>query len=163
MPRYELMYILNSSISDDEVPQIAQNVLKMVSDYGGTDIEEQQLGKKKLAYPIKKTRNAHYVVVAFTMDGKKINEFDAKIRTQDASIIRYLIANLDEHILRSAKDAVIQASMTRILPVATEEGETPIAPSAESAPKPRKVETVSAVEVNLDEEIEKALTEDIIK
>jgi small subunit ribosomal protein S6 len=77
------MYILGSHIADPDVPALTEQVKKFVSDFGGTDIEESQLGKKKLAYPVKKTRNGYYVVVNFNMDAKKINELDARIRTQD--------------------------------------------------------------------------------
>ena len=88
MPKYELMYILASSVSDDQVPVITEQVKKFVTDFGGTNLEETQLGKKKLAYPIKKTRNGYYVVVSFDMEGTKVNDFDAKIRAPTMSIIR---------------------------------------------------------------------------
>ena len=90
-----------------------RGILKFAEDFGGTDIKETQLGKKKLAYPIKKTRNGHYIVVNFTMDGKNINAFDAKIRTQNTNIIRYLIVNLDEHLERMEKDRIVQSKIVR--------------------------------------------------
>ena len=97
MPQYELMYLLGSHVADDEVPKISAGILKFAEDFGATEVKESQLGKKKLAYPIGKTRNGHYVVVNFAMEGKNINTFDAKIRTQDSIIIRYLLTNRDEY------------------------------------------------------------------
>src|SRR4051794_8583708 len=106
MPQYELMYLLGSQVADTDVQGISDNVQKFVTDLGGTGVVVTPLGKKKLAYPIKKTRNGHYVVVNFAMDTKKINELDAKVRTQDSVIIRYLLINLDEHLERMEKDKV---------------------------------------------------------
>ncbi len=160
MPQYELMYLLGSHVADDEVPKISQGILKFAEDFGATDVKETLLGKKKLAYPIGKTRNGHYVVVNFTMDAKNINAFDAKVRTQDASIIRYLMANMDEHLQRLEKDKIVQSKIVR-------RGPQPEAPKHPAAGEPAlKKETVPLVEINqeeLDKKIEQALSEDLTK
>ncbi len=172
MPRYELMYILASSVSDDQVPTTAQTIEQYVTNNGGTEISHEQLGKKKLAYPIKKTRNGHYGVITFTAEGKGVNDLDAKIRTQKATIIRHIIVNIDEHLERLEKDKEAQAKMNRNRPpeaIAADNSE-PVVPEAKpakpvreaAAPKPAKPKTV-VTEAALEEEIEKALSEDITK
>lgn len=174
MPKYELMYILASSVSDDQVPALTAQVQKYVADFGGTDVTETQLGKKKLAYPIKKTRNGYYVVVNFDMDAKKVNEFDAKIRTQGNTIIRYILVNLDEHLVRLEKDVVAQSKLTRRPEMMTEDGvnePAPLAPEVAEEPTveptaPTTKEEVPVTEMTteeLDEKIEAALTEDLLK
>lgn len=166
MPQYELMYLLGANVADDEVPKISQTILKFAEDFGATEIKETLLGKKKLAYSIGKTRNGHYVVVNFTMDGKNINTFDAKIRTQDASIIRYIIINLDEHLERMEKDRITQSKIVRKGPpaeVMTPAEKMAKTPSAESS---KKREAPVLLEINqeeLDKKIEEALTEDLTK
>ena len=158
MPRYELMYILASSVSDDLQPQVAEQIVSYVSDLNGTDIQETQLGKKKLAYPIKKTRNGFYGVVDFTMDTKSVNALDAKIRTQDSTIIRYILVNLDEHLERLAKDRDVQTKIIRNRPVE----QIPTTGEESVEIKPLKTNTVAPVtDSDLDQEIEKALTEDL--
>ena len=159
MPQYELMYLLGSQISDDQVPEISAQVLKFAGDFGGSNVKETQLGKKKLAYPIGKTRNGHYVVVNFTMDGKDINQFDAKIRTQDQSIVRYIIVNLDEHLDRMKKDKIAQSKIVRKGPQAE-------AAKLEAAKESARKEAPALVEINsedLDKKIEAALSEDLTK
>ena len=162
MPQYELMYLLGAHVADDEVPKISEGILKAAADFGATEVVETQLGKKKLAYPIKKTRNGHYVVVNFTMDTKNINSFDAKIRSQNTNIIRYIIVNLDEHLERMAKDKVEQAKIVRKGPPA----ET-AAPAEKAKPTPSvKKEKPVIVDLNeeeLDKKIEEALSEDLTK
>ncbi len=161
MPQYELMYLLGSHVADDEVPKISAQILKFAEDFGGTEIRETQLGKKKLAYPIKKTRNGHYVVVNFAMDKQKINAFDAKIHTQDANIIRYIIVNLDEHLARMEKDRIVQSKIVRKGPPAEAEAAKP----ATTAPLKKK-EAPIVLDINpedLDKKIEAALSEDVTK
>jgi small subunit ribosomal protein S6 len=154
MPRYELAYILSSGVSDDQTPEVTGSIAKIVSDFGGAEVQEEQLGKKKLAYPIKGTRNGHYVALTFNMESSKINDLDAKIRTQGATIIRYMIVNLDEHLERMSKDKIEQSKITRRIPQAVPDKETPTA---------SKVQPVTINAEELDRKIEEALTEDITK
>ena len=151
------MYLLGSHVADDQVPAITAQVKKFAEDFGATEIKETLLGKKKLAYPIGKTRNGHYVVVNFTMDGKNINTFDAKIRTQDQSIIRYLIINLDEYLERMAKDKIAQSKIIRRIPAEATESKSEVRAKKPVAP------IIELDEKALDEKIEAALTEDLTK
>jgi hypothetical protein len=105
-------------------------------------------------------------VISFSASGKDVNALDAKLRTQQATIIRYLIVNIEEHLERLEKDKVAQAKMNRNRPpeaIAADNSD----PALQAVPtpkveKPKKPKTVVTEEV-LNEEIEKALTEDITK
>jgi small subunit ribosomal protein S6 len=154
------MYILASSVSDDQIPDVTGQILQIVSDFGGTDVQETQLGKKKLAYPVKKTRNGFYSVIDFTAEAQKINDLDAKIRTQN-TIIRYILVNQDEHLERLSKDREVQAKMNRNRPesaIAADNGAEPVKVTASAATPATPEEAV-----DLDEQIEAALNEDITK
>ena len=164
MPKYELMYILASTVSDDQIPSVTEQVKKFVSDAGATEIEEIQLGKKKLAYPIKKTRNGHYVVMNFDIAAAGINALDAKIRTQDSTIIRYLLINLDDHYSRLEKDKVAQAKLPkRIEPIEGAEAATPESPKPVAVKEEKKPVAPPMNEEELDKKIEEALTDDLLK
>ncbi len=179
MPRYELCYILAAGVSDDQVPEVATQIQKFITDFGGTDIQEELLGKKKLAYPIKKTRNGFYVVETFTMPANKINDLEAKVRSQTATVIRHLIINVDEHLVRSEKDKVAQSKLTKQAPEGEQDQPQAPRPAPAAAPVARpepvptpKVEPVKdevkeiAKELSteeLDKQIEAALSDDLIK
>src|SRR5438105_3563025 len=110
MPKYELMYILSSAVSDNDAPAIASELDKFITDNGGKIISTEMLGKKKLAYPIKKTRNGFYILTTFNFEGPKIGSLENKIRSQEA-IIRFIVVNLEEQERRAAKDHEIQQKM----------------------------------------------------
>ncbi len=150
------MYLLGSHVAETDVPALSAQVIKTLTDLGASEVQETSLGKKKLAYPIKKTRNGYYAVVNFALDSRKVNEFDAKIRSMDSSIIRYIIVNLEEHLERMAKDKVEQAKIVRKIPAEKVEEK----PRAEVKPA-IKLEDID--EKMLDEKIEKALSEDLTK
>ena len=151
MPKYELMYIVGSQVSDDEIPKVTQEVKKYIQD-GGAQVEKQEeLGKRKLAYPVKKSKNGYYVVVNFDSDPGKVNEIEHKIRTFP-SVIRHLIVNMDEALVRMEKDRKAQAQLKLVRPqVEITKEQVPAKPE-------RKIQ------IDLDAEIEKALeSEDLTK
>lgn len=158
MPKYELMYILSSAVSDNDVPGIVAEVDKYIVDQGGKLLSSEMLGKKKLAYPIKKTRNGFYVLETFLLDGPKLKEFDNKLLSID-TIIRYMFVNVEEMELRAEKDKKIQEKMRsnrkpQDVPVA--EGEAAVVVAAQPE--------VKLSETELDQKIEQALeSEDLAK
>lgn len=149
MPKYELMYIISSAISDDQIPSVTEGVLNLITGLGGKVIREEQLGKKKLAYPIKKTRNGFYDLVQFEMEPGKLTELNNKILTTEG-IIRHLTINIEEQLVRMAKDAEAQEAMNR-------NRSEKMRLAAEKAPK------TEITDENLDAKIEEALTEDLSK
>src|SRR5258708_19227 len=147
MPKYELMYILSSAVSDNDVPPISDEVNKFITDNGGALLTQEMLGKKKLAYPIKKTRNGFYVVQTFNLEGAKLQPLDDKLRAIE-SIIRYLFVNVEDQERRAVKDAKIQ-----------EEMRASRKPKVEAA-----APEVKLTETELEQKIEKALeSEDLAK
>ena len=118
MPKYELMYILSSAVSDNDVPAVSQEVDKFITDQGGKLIKQEMLGKKKLAYPIKKTRNGFYVLETFDLEGKHLQPLDDKLRSMEP-IIRYLVVNVEDMERRAIKDKAVQEKMrvARKIPV----------------------------------------------
>jgi small subunit ribosomal protein S6 len=148
MPKYELMYILSSAVSDNDVPTVVAEVDKYISQQGGTLLTQEMLGKKKLAYPIKKTRNGFYVVQTFNLDPLKLQDMDNKLRSIE-SIIRYLVINVDEQERRAIKDKKIRDTMQASRKPQLAPDAEPVAPISEA---------------ELEQKIEKALdSEDLTK
>src|SRR6185436_2729583 len=108
--KYELMYILSSAVTDNDVPTVSSEVDKFLSDNGATILSQEMLGKKKLAYPIKKTRNGFYVLESFNLEGAKLTPLDNKLRSMEP-IIRYLVVNVEDQERRRAKDHTVQETM----------------------------------------------------
>ena len=172
MPKYELCYILASSVSDDQVPAVTEQIKGFIADFGGENIQEENLGKKKLAFPIKKTRNGFYVAVQFNIPTEKINQLEAKIRSQTTTVIRHLVMNIDEHLARLAKDTVAQAQLSKQPedetgsqtvggPARASYTREPVTPPATPRVKAEPLPELTTEE--LDKQIEAALSDEIIK
>src|SRR3989339_1923228 len=73
---YELLYIVPIKFLDDELQKIVANINGLINKLNGTITREDNLGKLRLAYPIKNVHQGSYVVAEFDMspeNEKKLN------------------------------------------------------------------------------------------
>ncbi|OGE86195.1 MAG: 30S ribosomal protein S6 [Candidatus Doudnabacteria bacterium RIFCSPHIGHO2_02_FULL_46_11] len=121
MPKYEVGYILSSAVADDEVTKATSEISKAIESSGGKILNEDHWGRKKLAYPIGRTRNGFYVFITADLAAKNVAEVEHKLRTFD-SVIRFMIVSMEEADRRRAKDENIRATSGRRQEAAAAEG-----------------------------------------
>jgi small subunit ribosomal protein S6 len=95
MKRYEIMFIVKSTIEAENVKKTAETYKKLVSELNGKVEDYKEMGEKKLAYAIKKELNGYYFVMTVEANNEAISEFDRKIRL-DENVLRHLVIRLDE-------------------------------------------------------------------
>ena len=84
------MYILPSVLTESEAVSHAKTISEILSKHGATISQELDLGKKKLAYPIKKDRYGYYRLVEFTAEAKQLKGLDEGLRLS-RELLRHLI------------------------------------------------------------------------
>ena len=89
MRRYETIFILRPSQSEDEVNTIIENTKKVILDEKGAIIGLSRWGLKKLAYTIKKETQGQYVFCDFAGTPAAVTEIERKFRIDDA-VLKYL-------------------------------------------------------------------------
>ena len=95
MKKYEVMFIVKSATDGDAIKNTAESMKKIVADNKGKVLEFNELGEKKLAYPIKKEINGYYYVMTIEASKEAVNELDRKAFINE-NILRHLIIKLDE-------------------------------------------------------------------
>ena len=95
MKKYEVMFIVKSAQESADIKKCAESMKTIVTDNKGKVVEFNELGEKKLAYPIKKEMNGYYYVMQVEANKEAITEFDRKVKL-DENILRHLIIRLDE-------------------------------------------------------------------
>ena len=86
---YETMYILRPDIAEDEVTNHINKYNKLLEDFGGTILDSQMRGKRRLAYQIAKHREGVYVQLSHQGDGQHIFKIEKAMRLSE-DVIRYL-------------------------------------------------------------------------
>ena len=90
MNKYELLYIIDASVSDEAREALVEKFVKFVNDNGGKAEEPKKLGVQKLAYPINNKTEGHYVLMNFESDASVPSKLSALMKITDG-IVRSLI------------------------------------------------------------------------
>ena len=86
---YETMYILRPDIAEDEVTNHIDKYNKLLKEFGGTILDSQMRGKRRLAYQIAKHREGIYVQLSHQGDGQHIFKIEKAMRLSE-DVIRYM-------------------------------------------------------------------------
>ncbi len=91
MRNYEIMFIVKSTITDDEINKTVEDTKNLIT--GDSKILEfKDMGKKTLAYPINKEVGGAYFLMNVEATPEVIKEFDRKSLINE-NIIRHLVIN----------------------------------------------------------------------
>lgn len=91
MKYYELTYLISPDALGEETKEFQEKIIAFVQNEGGVLNEKTETPKKiMLAYPIKKWGSAYLVSLNFTLDPKKLEIVEKKLKEEN-SILRYLI------------------------------------------------------------------------
>ncbi len=95
---YELTYILTTVLSSEQTAEVVARVNEIIEGAGGSVIEVDEWGTRKLAYPIDKKRNGYYVNLYFEGPGTIIPRIERAL-TIDDNVLRSLILAMDKSMV----------------------------------------------------------------
>lgn len=87
--KYELMYIINPNLSEEETAAVVEKFKTLVEQNGTLD-EMEEMGKRKLAYEINYISEGYYVLVKFTSGPDFPAELDRVLGITDG-VLRSMI------------------------------------------------------------------------
>lgn len=87
---YEMLYIIPVKYTVEELPKIQNNVKGILAEHNCQITYEEDLGKRKLAYPIGQVYHGYYFVMEFNMDPGNLSKLNTALRL-DQELVRYLV------------------------------------------------------------------------
>lgn len=90
MKHYEILYLISSQYSEPEAESIAEKVKELITKAGGKITLKDNLGKKKLAYPIKQIYQGYYLLYEFDLEQKDLKKLNNDLGLTN-EILRHLI------------------------------------------------------------------------
>ena len=163
MRRYETIYILRPTLSEDEITKVVENTSQIILDEKGTIIELNKWGMKKLAYLIKKESQGYYVYCDYAGSPAAVAEIERKFRIDD-SVLRYLTIKtatlISEEQTQNAVDEATARETASQEIEATEKEEavaeqTPVEQKTSSDESPVEEKNDEVAEVEKESEAEK--------
>ena len=95
MNKYELAVVISAKIEDDERAATFEKVQRIITKHGGTITNVDEWGKKRLAYEVKKMREAFYYFIQFDAEATVPAEVESRVRLME-NVVRYLVVRQDE-------------------------------------------------------------------
>jgi small subunit ribosomal protein S6 len=95
MDKYEIMFIVKTTLEEKAVKETVESLNKVITDMKGKITSSKDMGQRELAYPINKEVSGFYYVITVEASHDAIKEFDRKARLNE-NIVRHQIIKLDE-------------------------------------------------------------------
>ena len=133
MRLYDIVVLVTPDLNDEDATKVAAEYKKILTDGGATVVKDEPWGKRRLAFPILRKREAHYHYWQVQAEPAAVAEAERRMGLSD-QVLRHLAVRVDEELKRSVKMAErlrVKAAKRPPRPAA------PPAPPAEGAPAER--------------------------
>jgi small subunit ribosomal protein S6 len=94
---YETTVIVQPEISDEGSQALLEKLDGILATEGATRLMCEDLGKRKLAYEVRKFHKGHYYILYFLDGGKAIPELERILR-MDESILRFMTVQVNDDV-----------------------------------------------------------------
>ena len=95
---YESVVIINAALEDEQINTAINRIEVSIKTNGGEIEEVDQWGRKRLAYPINKSKSGFYVVFRYVSPSDAVAKIERDLRL-DETVMRYLTVLLDSRAL----------------------------------------------------------------
>ena len=96
------MYIVRPDMEEADLDQLIENLGKNVTDGGGTIRSTEKMGRRRLAYTVKKFNDGFYVLMTIEAEGGLIAEVERRLRVSEP-VIKFITVRIDEEEKRLGK------------------------------------------------------------
>ena len=100
--QYEVVFIIEPTMEDDEATKLTDTLKQIVTDQGGVVTKTESLGRRPLAYEILHKTEGNFVLLEIEGSGRELAELERRMRVND-QILRYMTVRVDEMRRRADK------------------------------------------------------------
>ncbi|MBV8205912.1 MAG: 30S ribosomal protein S6 [Acidobacteria bacterium] len=118
---YELMFIVRPDMPEEEQERLISTLESSVSGAGGTVKNVERMGKRRMAYVVRRFQDGIYVLMILEAPGNVVREVERRLRVTEP-VIKFMTVRVDEEQKRLAKvKALRQARARKPAPAAAPE------------------------------------------
>jgi small subunit ribosomal protein S6 len=101
---YELGFILNPEVSEEQTRAILDRVEQVVANYGGQIVRVNQWGRRRLAYPIEHHRDGFYTFVDMILTPETVIELERTLKVSE-EVLRHIVKRRDPKTVQKEREA----------------------------------------------------------
>jgi len=120
---YEVMFIVRPDLMEEDLDKLISTLQGHATTAGATVEKAEKMGKRRLAYDVKKFSDGQYVLFVLQADGKAIHELERRMRVSEP-VIKFITVRTDEEQQRLDKVRKIRESRVKRPPAGSTQPET---------------------------------------
>jgi small subunit ribosomal protein S6 len=120
---YELMFIVRPDMPEEDQDKLISTLESVVTTSGGNMKNVEKMGKRRLAYMVRRFHDGVYILLTVEGGGGLIHELERRLRVSEP-VIKFLTVRIDEEQKRLDKIKAIKEARKKAAPAP--------APAAES-------------------------------
>jgi small subunit ribosomal protein S6 len=104
---YEIMFIVRPDVEEAELDKLIEGFSANVTSGGGEVKSVEKMGRRRLAYTVRKFNDGFYVLLNVAAQGSLITEIERRLRVSE-QVIKFITVRMDEEEKRLAKVKAIR-------------------------------------------------------
>jgi small subunit ribosomal protein S6 len=110
---YEVMFIVRPDTLDEDADKLIAGFEATVTNGGGTVRSTEKLGRRKLAYTVRKFNEGNYILLTIDADGALVHELERRLRVSEP-VIKFITVRMDEEEKRLAKVKALRGTRRKV-------------------------------------------------
>jgi len=127
MTCYETLFVVKPTLTDEETAAQIAKIKDVLAKEGAELVATDDMGMRKLAYPVEKNNRGYYTVLFFKGEGTVINELERNLKINE-DVIKFLT-------VKYVKNKEI-AQFDKLVAAASKKAEAPAEKAPEATPAP---------------------------
>ena len=112
---YELMFIVRPDMTEEDQDKLISTLESAVTSTGGQLKNVERMGKRRLAYTVRRFQDGIYILLTLEGTGQGVAELERRLRVTEP-VIKFLTVRIDEEQKRLEKVKKIRATRQKRAP-----------------------------------------------
>jgi small subunit ribosomal protein S6 len=110
---YELMFIVRPDMTEEDQDKLISTLETAVTASGGAVKSTEKMGKRRLAYIVRRFHDGLFILLTFEGSGGLVHELERRLRVTEP-VIKFLSVRIDEEQKRLDKIKAIKDSKKKV-------------------------------------------------
>jgi small subunit ribosomal protein S6 len=116
---YELMFIVRPDMAEEDLDKLISTLESAVTSSGGAVKNVERMGKRRLAYAVRRFQDGMYILLTVEGTGELLHELERRLRVTEP-VIKFLTVRIDEEQKRLDKIKKIREARKKAPPAPAE-------------------------------------------
>lgn len=110
---YEVMFIVRPDVADEDLDKLIAGFTTTVTNGGGVVKSAEKMGRRKLAYMVRRFNDGNYVLLTIEAGGPVVAELERRLRVSEP-VIKFITVRMDEEEKRLAKIKALRGTRRKV-------------------------------------------------